>query len=228
MRNIAFEEKTYVVDDNGFLVDHDKWEKAFAEGLAPSLGIARLSDRHWKVIQYIRDHFYHYGKCPLVYETCKGNNLHLKELQQLFPSGYLRGVCKLAGITYREGYHGAVSLARGRQPAREEDRKLSTADVSPPAEKTYVVNVRGFLMDPDNWDEEYAAFKSYEMGIEEPLTDRHWKIIHFLRDRFAKDGVVPTVYETCETNGFEIEDLEKLFPRGYHRGAVKLAGLRVR
>ena len=228
MTKLCFEKKTYVVDDDGFLVDHDQWDEAFVEGLAPSLKIPHLSNSHWKVIHYIREHFSQYGKCPMVYETCKANKLRFKELQQLFPSGHLRGVCKLAGITYREGYHASVSLARGRRPAQEEDRELSAAVVSPPAEKTYVVNVRGFLMDPDNWDEEYAAFKSYEMGIEEPLTDRHWKIIHFLRDRFAKDGVVPTVYETCETNGFEIEDLEKLFPRGYHRGAVKLAGLKVR
>ena len=38
--------------------------------------------------------------------------------------------------------------------------------------------------------------------------------------------VVPTVYEACADNGLELEDLEQLFSDGYHRGAVKLAGLR--
>jgi hypothetical protein len=42
-----------------------------------------------------------------------------------------------------------------------------------------------------------------------------------LRNRnFKKKNVVPTVYETCEANDLEIDDLERLFPQGYHRGAV--------
>jgi hypothetical protein len=44
------------------------------------------------------------GKCPLVYETARMNRLHLEELKKLFPAGYLRGACKLAGITHQEGY----------------------------------------------------------------------------------------------------------------------------
>ena len=36
-----------------------------------------------------------------------------------------------------------------------------------------------------------------------------------------------TAYETCADNEVEIEDLERLFPDGYHRGAVKISGLRV-
>jgi tRNA 2-thiouridine synthesizing protein E len=59
------------------------------------------------------------------------------------------------------------------------------------------------------------------------LTDRHWKIIKYLRDRFQKTQEVPTIYETCEANQITIEELEYLFPDGYHRGAVKLAGLRM-
>jgi tRNA 2-thiouridine synthesizing protein E len=60
------------------------------------------------------------------------------------------------------------------------------------------------------------------------LSESHWNIIHFLRDRFVKNGTVPTVYETCGDNGIDLEELERLFPDGYHRGAVKIAGLRVR
>ena len=59
------------------------------------------------------------------------------------------------------------------------------------------------------------------------LTDKHWQIINFLRKSFEKNNMVPTIYETCEANGIDLEELEKLFPDGYHRGAVKIAGLRV-
>jgi tRNA 2-thiouridine synthesizing protein E len=60
------------------------------------------------------------------------------------------------------------------------------------------------------------------------LEDEHWKIIYYLRASNKKNKVVPTIYETCEANDIEIGDLERLFPDGYHRGAVKIAGLRVR
>jgi hypothetical protein len=38
---------------------------------------------------------------------------------------------------------------------------------------------------------------------------------------------VATVYESCEACEMDIRRLETLFPTGYHRGAVKLAGLRM-
>jgi len=43
----------------------------------------------------------------------------------------------------------------------------------------------------------------------------------------AATGLVPTLYETCTASDLELEDLERLFPDGYQRGVVKIAGLRV-
>jgi tRNA 2-thiouridine synthesizing protein E len=60
------------------------------------------------------------------------------------------------------------------------------------------------------------------------LTDKHWQIIRFLREYYEKNEEIPTVYETCEANQINIEELDQLFPDGYHRGAVKIAGLRMR
>ena len=60
------------------------------------------------------------------------------------------------------------------------------------------------------------------------LTDRHWEVIFFLRRSYKKEKQVPTIYETFKAVGISIEELENLFPDGYHRGAVKIAGLKVR
>jgi tRNA 2-thiouridine synthesizing protein E len=54
------------------------------------------------------------------------------------------------------------------------------------------------------------------------------KAIDSLRGIVAKKGVVPTIYETCEDNSTETDAREGLFPDGYRRGAVKIAGLRAR
>jgi len=218
MNEVTFKNKIYQVDDNGFLVDFNQWDRNFVESLAPSLKIENgLSDNHWKVINFIRDSYKELGRCPLVYQTCKMNDLHLSEFKNLFPTGYLRGACRLAGITYREGYI-QHSLMEGVEEEADSDFP----------DKTYTVDVRGFLVNPYEWDNQFAVYKAYEMKVPEKLTHRHWQIIHFLRDFYKAHNRVPTVFETCEANKIEIEEMEQLFPDGYHRGAVKIAGLRVR
>jgi tRNA 2-thiouridine synthesizing protein E len=217
MNAFIFGDKSYQVDTEEFLSEFKEWDENFARGMAPKVGIiSGLSEDHWKIIYFIRDTFKKTGKCPLVYETCRMNRLHLQELKKLFPAGYLRGACKLAGITYREGYFD--------QSWVEEFAERVTSGVR--EEKTYLVNIRGFLMNPAEWDRKFALFKAHEMKMPK-LNDKHWQIINFLRKSFEKNNMVPTIYETCEANGIDLEELEKLFPDGYHRGAVKTAGLRV-
>lgn len=59
------------------------------------------------------------------------------------------------------------------------------------------------------------------------LSEKHWKIINYLRDRYQAEKCVPTVFQCCGENNIEMDDLAELFPDGYQRGAVKIAGLRV-
>jgi len=211
-------EKTYRLDEEGFLVNPGEWDEGFAVAMAPMTGIqTELTPDHWEVIHYIRKTFSDSGKCPLVYEICRAHNLRLGDLKSLFPSGYLRGACKLSGLTYKE-----EQAHEGWLPNRKASRLKSRED------KVYRVDNRGFLIDPSEWDEEYAALKFMEMKTPGSLTGKHWQIIRFLRKKYQENGTVPSVYETCEANQLEIEDLERLFPDGYHRGAVKIAGLTAR
>lgn len=221
MKTFSFKGGIYDVDSEGFLLGYDEWDETFAEGMASEVGIPEgLTPEHWKIIRFIRERFKQTGECPLVYQTCKENGLHLKDLKRLFPTGYLRGACKLAGITNKErlvDYYGEKGLEFRVGEASQESE-----------EKVYRINVRGFLIDPEEWDENFAVHKAHELKIKEGLTGKHWKIIHFLRDYFKQNGLVPTVYETCESNQLELDELERLFPDGYHRGAVKIAGLQAR
>ena len=104
-RIFAYQGKTYKVDARGFLLDANEWDEGFADGMAPQVGIYNgLTEEHWKVIHFIRNTFEEMNVCPLVYVACKKNDIGLGDLEKLFPTGYLRGVCKLAGVTYRQGY----------------------------------------------------------------------------------------------------------------------------
>ncbi len=219
MCKVTFKGKTFDTDSLGFLKDYRDWSEEFAAGIAPDHGISGgLTEMHLQVILFIRNALEEYGRCPLVFQTCKANNLRLRQLKELFPTGYLRGACKLAGLTYREGYlkHYTYLPLESEEPAIVEPEKI------------YRIDVRGFLIDPGEWDEQYALFRSYDLKVPGNLTDKHWEIIRFLRKRFSETGAVPTVYETCEAFNLDIEEFGGLFPDGYHRGAVKLAGLRVR
>lgn len=227
MPEIEISGKSYRVDDGGFLQDFDQWDEEFAKGIASRYGLSEgLTEGHWRVIYFIREWYLNNGRCPAVYITCRSNKLRLKQLCRLFPTGYLRGACRLAGITYKQGYHPSVSLPpAGRAEAIEQLRRArEIAAVTP--ERAYTIDVRGFLMDPEQWDEEYAIFRAADMKIPE-LTKRHWEVIGHLREYHRAHGTVPTVYDTCESLKMELDELETLFPDGYHRGAVKISGLRV-
>jgi tRNA 2-thiouridine synthesizing protein E len=221
--------KAYEVDESGFLLDFRQWDEGFAREVAKDQQIeGDLTSDHWRVIRYIHAVFREEGRCPLVFQTCRSNKLRLKDLATLFPTGYLRGACKLAGITYREGYHGygcAPPLARRYGQAEAADA-AEQARPMPLVNKTYSTDVRGFLVDPASWDEQYATMRASDMKMP-ALTERHWTLLWYVRDYYEAHREVPTVYQACEANHLEVDELAELFPDGYQRGLVKLAGLRV-
>ena len=215
--------KYYELDSNNFLKNFKSWDDDFAKGMAQHLGMQEdLTKEQWDVINFIRNTYKSFGRCPNIYETCRMCGLRLREVKMFFPTGYLRGACRLAGITYKEGFVGQYPSDWPPYMAAEDINVIS-------ADKIYHVDVRGFLENPDDWDEYYAIHRSFDMKIPGgKLTDKHWQIIHFLRESYKKNKEIPTVYETCEENDMDLEGLERLFPDGFHRGAVKIAGLRVR
>jgi tRNA 2-thiouridine synthesizing protein E len=50
-------------------------------------------------------------------------------------------------------------------------------------------------------------------------------VVHYLRDYFAVNRQIPTVFEACSGNDLTLEELKELFPAGYRRGACRMAGL---
>lgn len=214
-KTITFNGKSYEVDNRGFLLDPAEWDEDFARCTAPEVGILEgLTEAHWRVIKFIRNTFETMESCPLIYVACKQNELGLGELKKLFPTGYLRGVCKLAGVTYRQGYLHHVWQEHNYVHHQAVYEK-----------KSYETDEFGFLKNPDDWDEKFAVQTAYELHMSDYLTKDHWMIVNFLRERYESTNTVPTVYETCEANRIDLNQLQELFPNGYHRGAVKIAGL---
>lgn len=86
------------LDEDGFIVNPEEWDKDVAVALAAMEGITELTDDHWKVINYLRDYFKQFQIAPMIRKLCKETGFSLKYIYELFPSGPAKGACKLAGL----------------------------------------------------------------------------------------------------------------------------------
>jgi len=60
------------------------------------------------------------------------------------------------------------------------------------ADTSVDVDAEGFLSDPQQWNTQIAEQIARENGIPE-LTDRHWLVINFMRDRYLTTGAAPSI-----------------------------------
>jgi tRNA 2-thiouridine synthesizing protein E len=103
MANIEFNNKTYEMDGDGFMVHPEEWNKELAAEIAKADGIAEMTENHWKVVDCIRANYEEKGIAPMVRTICKTANLKLKDIYELFPLGPARGACRVAGLPKPEG-----------------------------------------------------------------------------------------------------------------------------
>ena len=91
------------IDDDGFMQETGLWNDHIALALASTEGLSKLTPAHWKVINYIRDHYMKYEIAPMIRKLCKETGFTLKQIYELFPSGPARGACKVAGLAKPTG-----------------------------------------------------------------------------------------------------------------------------
>lgn len=94
------------------------------------------------------------------------------------------------------------------------------------------VDEAGFLTDPDAWSGEFAQYIADQEAI--GLTALHWEILAFMRDYYEEHGIAADarfvfkyLSDKFDTNKEGGKDkLFELFPYGYVKQAVKMAGMR--
>lgn len=89
------------LDDEGYLVDAQKWTKEVAEILAREEMPNGLSEDHWRVITFLRDYFLEYKSVPPIRMLARRTGLSLRDLKELFPNGLANYACRYAGIPRR-------------------------------------------------------------------------------------------------------------------------------
>jgi len=86
------------------------------------------------------------------------------------------------------------------------------------------VDAEGFLTDPEQWNERIAQAIAAENGVPE-LTDRHWLVVRFMRERYLASGTAPSIRSLGKESGVPIKELYQLFPKGPAKLAAKIAGI---
>ena len=92
------------------------------------------------------------------------------------------------------------------------------------ANHTIDVGAEGFLTDPMQWDDEVAEELARDAGISE-LTDRHWLVVRFMRERYLQTGNAPSIRSLGKESGVTVKELYTLFPKGPAKLAAKIGGI---
>ena len=93
-----------------------------------------------------------------------------------------------------------------------------------PSYHDLALDKEGFLEKPEQWTDEIAREIARENGIE-PLTDKHWQVVRFMRERFLTTGTAPSIRSLGKESGVPIKELYQLFPKGPAKLAAKIGGI---
>ncbi len=100
---LEIEGKVFNVDGDGFLVNPQLWNEEIAALFAKHDGTGQLNEKHWAIINFIRNHWLENDMAPMVRKICQNTGLRLKEIYTLFPMGPAKGACKIAGLPKPDG-----------------------------------------------------------------------------------------------------------------------------
>ena len=96
--------KEVQVNDEGFMTNATEWNKDIAAAIAVEEGIPKITEDHWKVIDWVRDQAKNANwKSPTIRQITTGTGVNTKQLFALFPKGPAKKVARVAGLGKPEG-----------------------------------------------------------------------------------------------------------------------------
>jgi tRNA 2-thiouridine synthesizing protein E len=98
MSKVTYGGKELEIDEDGFIQEPDKWDKAVAEDIAKTEEAYPMGDDHWKVVNYLRNYFLEFEIAPPIRMITRQTGIDLKTIYKLFPGGPAKGACKVAGL----------------------------------------------------------------------------------------------------------------------------------
>jgi len=103
MATIEIDGRTFEVDGDGFLSTPELWDDEVAMLFAKYDGIDEMNEKHWAIVNFIRQHYEEKGNAPMIRSICRETGIKLREIYELFPLGPARGACRVAGLPKPDG-----------------------------------------------------------------------------------------------------------------------------
>ena len=103
MESVELLGKQVALDEDGNLKNMSDWDKEIAVELAKQEGIDELTDRHWIVIDFMRNEYETKGDAPSIRKLTKESGVDTKELYKLFPKGPAKKAARIAGLPKPKG-----------------------------------------------------------------------------------------------------------------------------
>lgn len=105
LRTETVDGRSITRDEAGYLTDPDLWDEAVARRFAAEEGVM-LEGEHWAVIRFMRDYLDEHGIAPdarfvfrfLGARQGSGASAGRRMFFELFPYGYVKQACKIAGM----------------------------------------------------------------------------------------------------------------------------------
>jgi len=95
--------KSIEFDQDGFMTDPGLWDERVATAIATEEGIGEVSEKHWAIVNFIRDYWKEHDLAPPVRLICTEIGVSVREIYKLFTSGPARGACRVAGLPKPDG-----------------------------------------------------------------------------------------------------------------------------
>lgn len=83
-------------DEDGFLPEGHPWSMSVSRAIAAMDGIEPLTQKHWAIIYYLREHHLSYGALPPMSQVCSTLGMGRNDVMRLF--GGCRAAWRIAGL----------------------------------------------------------------------------------------------------------------------------------
>ncbi len=98
-------------DVEGYLIDPEAWDDTIARELAAEEEI-ELTDEYWPILRFMRDYWREHQVAPdvrhvvsdLAEHSGSDKKVAKERLFELFPYGYVKQTCKIAGMIRPRGW----------------------------------------------------------------------------------------------------------------------------
>lgn len=87
---------TVVFDEDGYLLNHELWSEKLGEQIAAEEGVGPLTDKHWLVLNQVREKFFRIGALPNMRRVCRETSLSKAQIYGLF--GGCLVIWRIAGL----------------------------------------------------------------------------------------------------------------------------------